>query len=175
MLVIHERRHRLAANRGATRCTLDLLSIPNYFIKKGRPHGPRYGKTPEKKKYHLAQNLRKRCIKKNFKGIHNRCLRDPDFRKVMLEHVRDEEVCITWDDLAEQDFSHYMKESDFLRYWWISFNKFTNIGPLRNRSDFNQALSILNRLHQESEERPLRPLYWEYQERHPSSSSSSSW
>ena len=26
--------------------TLDLLSIPNYYIKKGRPHGHRYGKKP---------------------------------------------------------------------------------------------------------------------------------
>ena len=28
------------ANRGAIQCTLDLLSIPNYDIKKGRPHVP---------------------------------------------------------------------------------------------------------------------------------------
>ena len=33
------------ANRGAIQCTLDLLSIPNYVIKKGRPHSHRYGKT----------------------------------------------------------------------------------------------------------------------------------
>ena len=26
--------------------TIDLLSIPNYYIKKGRPHGHRYGKKP---------------------------------------------------------------------------------------------------------------------------------
>ena len=26
--------------------TMDLLSIPNYYIKKGRPHGHRYGKKP---------------------------------------------------------------------------------------------------------------------------------
>ena len=32
-------------NRGATQCTLDILSIQNYVIKKGRPHGHRYGKT----------------------------------------------------------------------------------------------------------------------------------
>ena len=32
----------------------------------------RYGKTPEKKEYHPAHNLKKRCIKKNFKGIHDR-------------------------------------------------------------------------------------------------------
>ena len=61
------------------------------------------GKLQKKKECHLAHNLKKRCIKKNFKGIHNRFLRDLDFRKAMLEHDRDEEVCIKWDDLAEQD------------------------------------------------------------------------
>ena len=114
-----------------------------------------------------------------FKGIHDRFLRDPDFRTAMLEHDRDEEVCIKWDDLADKDFSHYMTESEYFRYkqnWWICLKKTENTGLLRNRSDFNEALSTLNRLHPESGEGPLRPLpYWKYQERHPLSSSSSSW
>ena len=37
------------ANRGVIQYTLDLLSIPNYVIKKGRPHGHRHGKRPEDK------------------------------------------------------------------------------------------------------------------------------
>ena len=37
------------ANRRFIVHTMDLLSIPEYVIKKGRPHGHRYGKTPEKK------------------------------------------------------------------------------------------------------------------------------
>ena len=57
------------ANRGAIQCTLDLLSIQNYVIKKGRPHGHRYGKTKEQRDYHVAHNLRKRCIKRRFKGF----------------------------------------------------------------------------------------------------------
>ena len=83
------------ANRGFIEYTLDLLSIPEYVIKKGRPHGHRYGKTPEKKEYHLAHNLKKRCIKKHFKGIHNHFLRDPDFRKAMLEHDQMGQSCRT--------------------------------------------------------------------------------
>ena len=146
-----------AANRGAIQKTLDLLSIPNYVIKKGRPHGHRYGKTPQQKEYHQAHNLKKRCIKKRKKGIHDRFLKDPEFRAFELEHDRDEEVCIKMDDLADKDFSHYMTESEYFRYkqnWWIS----GNTGPLRNRSDFNDALTTLNRLHQESGERQLRPM-----------------
>ena len=91
------------ANRGVIQYTLDLLSIPNYVIKKGRPHGHRYGKTPEKKEYHQAHNLKKRCTKKHFEGIHDRFLKDPEFRASQLEHDRDEEVCIKMDDLADED------------------------------------------------------------------------
>ena len=100
------------ANGGVIQYTLDLLSIANYVIKKGRPHGHRYGKTPEKKEDHLAHNLKKRCIKRKFTGIHDRFLRDHDFGKSMLEHDRDEDVCIKWDALAETDFSQYMTESE---------------------------------------------------------------
>ena len=44
------------ANRRFIEYTLDLLSIPNYVIKKGRLHGHRYGKLPEDE-YHLAHHL----------------------------------------------------------------------------------------------------------------------
>ena len=164
-----------AANRSVIECTLDLLSIPEYVIKKGRPHGHRYGKTP----HHQAHNLTKRCIKRCYQGIHDRFLIDAEFRASQLEHDRDEEVCIKMDNLADKIFSHYMTASEYFRYkqsWWISLNKSGNTGPLRNRSDFNEALSTLNRLHQESGERQLRPMpLWKNQQRHPSSSSSSSW
>ena len=114
-----------AANRGVIQYTLDLLSIPNHVIKKGRPHGHRYGKTPQQKEYHQAHNLKKRCIKKGYKGTHDRFLIDSEFRASQLEHDRDEEVCIKMDDLADKDFSHYMTQSDYFRHkqnWWISLN-----------------------------------------------------
>ena len=82
----------IAANRGVIQYTLDLLSIPEYIIKKGRPHGHRYEKTPQQKEYHQAHNLKKGCIKKGYKGIHDRFLKDPEFRSSQLEHDRDEEV-----------------------------------------------------------------------------------
>ena len=68
------------ANRGVIQCTLDFLSIPNYVIKKGRPHGRRYGKTTAQRDHFIAHNLRK--------------MHHPDFRASQLEHDRDEEVCI---------------------------------------------------------------------------------
>ena len=168
------------ANRSVIEYTLDLLSIPEYVIKKGRPHGHRYGKTSEKKKYHLVHNLKKRCIKRGFTGIHDRFLRDHVFHKRMLEHDRDEDVCRNWDNLAEQDFTYRVSGPEYFHYrqnWWISLNKSGDTGgPLRNRSDFNQALSTLNRLHRESGGQQVRPMpYWKYQQRQSSSSSSSTW
>ena len=60
-------------------CVYDGLSIREHVIKKGRPHGHRYGKLPENKEYHLAHNLKKRCKKRVFKGIHDRFLRNHVF------------------------------------------------------------------------------------------------
>ena len=36
---------------------LDLFSIPNFYIRKGRPHGHRYGKAQGCKEYHTANQL----------------------------------------------------------------------------------------------------------------------
>ena len=49
----------IVANRDVIEYTLDFLSIPEYIIEKGRFHGYRYGKTPEKKEYHLVHNLKR--------------------------------------------------------------------------------------------------------------------
>ena len=49
---------------------LDLFSIPNFYIRKGRPHGHRYGKKGCKE-YHTANQLQKRCRKKQYENIHD--------------------------------------------------------------------------------------------------------
>ena len=82
------------ASQGVTQWTLDLLSIQNYVTEKERPRGHRFGKTKEQINHHIAHNMRKRCIKRNFEGIHDRFLKDPVFRESQLEHDRTEEICI---------------------------------------------------------------------------------
>ena len=128
----------------------------------------RYGKTNEQRDHHIAHNLRKRCIKRNFEGIHVRFLKDPVFRESQLEHDRTEEVCIQMDKDAQKDFTYRMTQEEYFRYrntWWISLNKSGKIGPVRDRSDFNDALTTLSRLHQESGERQLMPVpFWKYQQ-----------
>ena len=55
---------------------LDAFSTQNDVIKKGRPRGARHGKTEAQKEHLIAHNARRRCIKKNFEGIHDRFQRD---------------------------------------------------------------------------------------------------
>ena len=150
--------------------------------------------------------MKKRCKKSDYKGIHDRFLRDHVFRERMIEHHRDEELCRRWDALADEDHTHHltvrndrdeevcsawdvlaeedhtfrMSQAEYFYYrqnWWISLNKSGNdTQPLRKRSDFKQALSTLNRLHQEAGGQQLRPMpYWKYKQWKPASSSSSTW
>ena len=56
---------------------------------------------------------------------------------------------IQMDKDAQKDFTYRMTQDEYFRYkknWWISFNKSGRIGPLRNRSDLNDALTTWNRL-----------------------------
>ena len=50
-----------------------------------------------KRKHFIAHNLRKRCIKKNFEGIHDRFQKELTFRDSQLTIDRTEEVCIRMD------------------------------------------------------------------------------
>ena len=56
--------------------------------------------------HHIAHNLRKRCTKRGFKGIHDRFQEDPTFRESQLEIDRTEEVCIQMDKDAQKDFTY---------------------------------------------------------------------
>ena len=64
---------------------LDLFSIPNFYIRKGRPHGHRYRKAPGCKEYHTANQLQRKFRKKKYDSIHDRFIRDKFFRKTMIE------------------------------------------------------------------------------------------
>ena len=64
-----------AENKKYISSVLYLFSIPNFYIRKGRPHGHRYGKAPGCKEYHTANQLQKRCRKKKYDNIHDRFIR----------------------------------------------------------------------------------------------------
>ena len=59
----HFLRNGTKENKKFVQYTMDLLSIPNYYIKKRRPHGHRYGKKPGHREYYIANSLKKKCKK----------------------------------------------------------------------------------------------------------------
>ena len=135
--------------------TMDHLSVPEYVIKKGRPHGHRYGKMPGDKEYHTANQLKKECKKKFFQGIHDRFIRDPEFRKRMVENNRDEELCRTWDARADEDHSHDVTAQEYSLYksnrWLHSNKQGSSTVRTTHRSDFKKALSTFQQF-KETEE-----------------------
>ena len=70
-----------AENRKYISAILDTFSIPNFYIRKDRPRGHRYGKAPGCKEYHTANQLAKKCRKREYESIHDRYIRDRAFRK----------------------------------------------------------------------------------------------
>ena len=113
-------------NRKFIKYTMDLLSIREYVIKKGRPHGHRYGKKLGDREYYTANQLKKKCKKKLFQGIHDRFIRDEQFRNRMIENGRDEDVCRQWDVLEDEDHTHHLAPQEYYHYkgnWWLTSNK----------------------------------------------------
>ena len=104
---------------------LDLFAIPNFNIRKGRPHGHRYGKAPGCKEYHTENQLQKRRRKKIYDNIHDRFIREKFVRKTMIELGRSEEAILEVDRLASEDHSHIATEEEIDLYrgnWWIRSN-----------------------------------------------------
>ena len=178
--------HFLRKGRGANqqfiKFSMDLLSIPEYVIKKGRPHGHRKGKKLGDREYFSANQLKKKCKKKFFQGIHDRFIRDETFRNRMFENGRDEDVCRQWDALADEDHTHHLTPQEYYHYksnWWLTSNKTgSNTVPVEHRPDFKQALSTLQQLKQKEDgalqtsTNSRRNQQWAQSS---SSSSSSSW
>ena len=167
------------ANQQFINYTMDLLSVREYVIRKGRPHGHRYVKEPGDREYFTANQMKKRCKKKFFQGIHDRFIRDPEFRNRMIENHRDEELCRRWDALADEDHTHHLTAQEYSLYksnWWLHSNKQgSNTVPVTHRPDFKQALSTLQRLKQETEGDSQVPTYSNRNQQLAQSSSSTWW
>ena len=121
----HFLRDDTTENKKYISSVLDLFSIPNFYIRKGRPHGHRYGKKKGDQEYHTANQLQKKCKKRQFLSIHEKFLRDTWFRKTMLELGRTEEVIREMDKLANEDHTHIATEEELNVYrsnWWIRSN-----------------------------------------------------
>jgi hypothetical protein len=160
----HFLRDDTTENKKYIKSVLDLFSIPNFYIRKGRPHGHRYGKKDGDHEYFIANQLNKKCKKKNFLNIHDRFIRDARFRKTMIEMGRTEEVIRQMDKLANEDHTHIATEDEINVYrsnWWLRSNIVnSDTIPVRHRAEFKAALSTLHRIKNQED-------WWQ--------SSSSSW
>ena len=87
LLALHQELFPLKEGIGLILNQGNILSVPEYVIKKGRPHGHRYGKKPGDKEYYLSNQLKKKCQKREFQGIHDRFLHDQTFRIRMLKII----------------------------------------------------------------------------------------
>ena len=103
-------------NKKFIQYTMDLLSIPDYYIKKGRPHGHRYGKKPGDREYYIAHQFKKKCKNKYYQDIHDRFVRDDKFRSRMIEIDRTEDICRQMDDLADEDHTHHLTPQEVDTY-----------------------------------------------------------
>ena len=132
------------SSRRIHRWQLAILSIPNYVIKKGRPHGNRHGKTDAQKEHFIAHNLRKRCIKKNFEGIHDRFQKDLKFRDSQLRIDRTEEICMQMDEVAQKDFTYRLSseeceiQKDLVYLSQHIWTKCTDETPIRLQRSINK-------------------------------------
>ena len=92
---------------------LDLFAIPNLNIRKGRPHGHRYGKKEGCKEFHTAKQLQKRCLKKQYENIHDRFIRDKWWLKSSLSlspsspAIHDERFSLILFDLSLSFHLHF--------------------------------------------------------------------
>ena len=101
--MIHEvLRNGTEENKKFVQYTKHFFSIPNYYIKKGQPHGHLYGKKPGDHEYYIANSLKKKC-KKFHLGIHDWFIRDERSHKNMFDTGRTEEICRKMDELANED------------------------------------------------------------------------
>ena len=112
----HFLRNGTEENKKFVQYTMDLFSIPNYYIKKGRTHGHRYGKKQGDHEYYIANSLKKKCKEKNFLSIDDRFIRDEKFRKNIFDVGRTEEICREMDKLANEDHTHHITPEEILVY-----------------------------------------------------------
>ena len=115
-------------NKKCISSVLDLFAIPNFYIRKGRPHGHRCGKKEGCKELHTAKQLQKRCRKKHFENIHDQFVHDTWFRKTKIELVALKKSSLKWTDLQakttiilpqKKKLIYIVAIGGSVRIWWI--------------------------------------------------------
>ena len=143
-------------NKKFVQCTMVLLSIPNYNIKKGRPHGHRYGKKPGGQRIlhrpFTQEEMQKEVLLGYRRPIHTR----RSSARTWLTTVEPKKFVAKWMTLRDEDHTHHLTPEeidDYRSNWWIRSNKIvSDTMPIRHRSDLKQALSTLRQLKDKEDE-----------------------
>ena len=150
----------------------DVLSIPNYVIKKGPSHGARHGNTERQIIYHAAHVSAKKALKKGYKSILDRFLGCLRYRQSQINIGWDGEHCARCDAIAADIATaseRFRRENDWVR----ALNSSGLNGPMNQREDYHEAINIKERLYEESgkgntrlhpsehvRQRPGQPFSW---------------
>ena len=139
----HFLRNGTEENKKFVQYTMDLLSIPNYYIKKGDPTGTVTGRS--------SPIRSRRSAKRETSWVSTTdSYETKSSARTCLTTVELKKFCRQMDDLADEDHTHHFTPEEIDDYrvnWWIRSNKIgSDTMPIRHRSDFKQALSTLRQL-----------------------------
>ena len=157
-------------NKRYLKFTLILFSIPNYYIKKGRPHGHRYGKKPGITS--TSSRIRsRRNATRDFSWVFttgSSVMRSS--ARIWLNWVAVKKYVVRWTNWRTRITPHHITPDEIRVYrnnWWIRSNfNGSDTMPVRHRADFKEALSTLGSL-KNQEDQAYYQNWWQ--------SSSSSW
>ena len=158
---------------------LDALSIQHYVVRMGRIRSARHSKTEAQKEHFVAHNVRKRCINiivMEFTIVSNEIQYIVIHNSKLAGPRRSASQWINWHRKTTPTAHPLRSMRGIRKTRFISLNKSGRNAPMKLRSEFRTAVTIMNRLHRESgEERPEPIPFHRYQRWHSSSSSSPSW
>ena len=123
----------------------DVLSIPNYVIKKGPSHGARHGNTEEQIIYHAALVSSKKAKKNDCESLLDRFLNSPCYRESQINIAWNEEHCARYDVIAAGYHSSFAATAErFGRQntWVLELNSSGPSGPMNQREDQNQRSTV---------------------------------
>ena len=139
--------------RKLNRYRFDVLSIPNYIIKKGPSHGRRHGNTQRQRTNHQAHVSSRKAKKEDYTSIQDWFLRCLIHRQSQLDIGWTEGHCARLDEVAAEDLSYIATAAERARRANTCVLVLNSSGPNRpinQREDHQEAKSSRERLHQES-------------------------
>ena len=111
----------------------DVLSTPNYVIKKGPSHGARHGNTERQRFHHTARLSSKKAKKKEYKSTLDRFLKSLRYRHSQIDIGWTKEHCARLDEIAAEDHSCVASAGECARRentWVLVLNSSGPNGPV---------------------------------------------